>query len=156
MGWIFVLVFGSLAFAQEEKPVATNLPPGAGRETVIKVCTKCHDMEAASRMRFTKDRWAEVVDDMVSRGAEGTDDELDAITTYLASNFGKDKPAPKTNVNKATATFLAAALGLPKETAAAIVADREKNGAFKDWQDLKRVPGIDMKLIESKKDQIEF
>ena len=31
-----------------------------------------------------------MVDEMVSRGARGTPDELNNIVTYLAANYGKD------------------------------------------------------------------
>jgi hypothetical protein len=51
-----------------------------------------------------KDRatWQSTVRKMVSRGADGTDQELDAIVNYLATYLGKDddqKP-DKINVNK--------------------------------------------------------
>jgi len=91
---------------------------------------------------------------MVARGAEGTDEELERILDYLAKNLGK-APA-KINVNKATSTELAAALAIPKETAAAMVSEREKNGPYKQWQELKRVPGIDLKQIADKRDSVEF
>jgi len=77
--------------------------------------------------------------------------QLDQIVDYLARNFGRN-----VNVNKATAADLTATLGITKEAAAAIVSHREKNGPFKGWDDLKKVPGIDMKPIEDKKDRIEF
>jgi len=128
-----------------------QLPDGEGKALVERVCAKCHDLEATARSRNTRERWTEIVDDMASRGAEATDAEFDQIVEYLARNFGK-----KINVNKATAAALAVSLGLSKESAAAIVEYREKNGPFKEWQDLKKVQGIDIKQIESKKDQLEF
>ena len=91
------------------------------------------------------------MDDMFSRGAEASDEQLEQIIDYLARNVGRN-----VNVNKATATDLTATLGVSKESAAAIVSYREKNGAFKEWDDLKKVPGIDMKQIEDKKDRVEF
>ena len=76
-----------------------------------------------------------MVDDMVSRGAEATDEELDKIVEYLAANFSR----PKIGVNQATAKELASALGLSAEDAEALVRYREKNGNFKEWDDLKKV-----------------
>ena len=32
-----------------------------------------------------------VADDMVARGAEGTDDEIDKVTSYLVTNFSVRK-----------------------------------------------------------------
>ena len=77
--------------------------------------------------RNTKDKWRSVIDDMVARGSEGTDAELETIVDCLTANFGKDKPGPK--VDKASASELVSALGLSQESATAIVAYREKNGA---------------------------
>jgi putative heme-binding domain-containing protein len=37
-------------------------------------------------------QWMGVVNDMVSRGAQGTQQDLDNIIAYLTANYGKDKP----------------------------------------------------------------
>jgi len=47
-------------------------------------------------------------------------------------------------------------LGFSKEAAAAIVAYRQKNGAFKTLEDLKKVPALDAAEVESKKDRLDF
>ena len=140
----------------------SELPDGKGKELVERECTKCHGLEGVTRSRMTKERWAAVVDDMVSRGASGTDEEIEQIIDYLAANFGK-APAdsktlalPKINVNKATASELMAGLEVSDENATAIIRYREKNGNFKNLEDLKKVPGIDSRRIEVKKDRLEF
>ncbi len=46
----------------------------------------------ATSQRMTHSEWAGVVNDMVSRGAQGTQDDLDKVVVYLSANFGKDKP----------------------------------------------------------------
>jgi competence ComEA-like helix-hairpin-helix protein len=130
------------------------LPDGEGKATVERVCSKCHGIESVARARNTREGWNRVVDDMVERGAEGTDEDLERIVNYLAKNLGK---APGTiNVNKATAAELAAALAISRETASSIVSEREKNGPYKQWLDLKRVPGLDLKQLDDKKDRVEF
>jgi competence protein ComEA len=147
---ILYISFIAAALAQSEP----KLPEGEGKATVERICSQCHDVASFAQSRNTRAGWNIVVDDMVARGAEGTDEELERILDYLAKNLGK---APgKINVNKATSTELAAALAISKETASAIVSEREKNGPYKQWQDLKRVPGIDLKRIEDKKDRVEF
>jgi competence ComEA-like helix-hairpin-helix protein len=45
---------------------------------------------------------------------------------------------------------------LPKAAASKIVEFREKNGLFKNWEDLRKVPAIDWKTVESKKDRLDF
>jgi competence protein ComEA len=147
---ILFISFITAALAQTE----SKLPDGEGKATVERICSKCHELEVVARAPNTRAGWNSVVDDMVVRGAEGTDEELERILDYLAKNLG-GTPA-KINVNKATARELAAALAISKETASAIVSEREKNGPYKQWQDLKRVPGIDLKRIEDKRDRLEF
>ena len=151
--------------ATPRAPAQSKLPDGPGKALVERTCKKCHTIETITRARLTPERWGEVVDDMISRGAEGTDEEFDQMVEYLAKNFGRGKaPAAgaktaasqKISVNKANATELAAGLGLSAEDAEAIVHYREKNGDFKEWQDLKKVPGIDSKKIEDNKDRLEL
>lgn len=63
--------------------------------------------------------------------------------------------AAKVDVNSANAEAIAAALqGIGLKKAQAIVADREKNGAFKSIEDLGRVKGIGDKTIQKNKDDI--
>jgi competence protein ComEA len=100
---------------------------------------------------MTKERWGSLVDDMVSRGAAGADDEIDQVIAYLAANFPK-----KVNINKASAAELTAALEIPAADAAAIVSYRTDKGSFKELKDVTKVPGIDTKKIEAAKDRLEF
>jgi competence protein ComEA len=104
---------------------------------------------------MTKDRWAKVVDEMVSRGATGTDDEVDEVVDYLATHFGPPN-IKKVNVNKADAAELTAVLGISAADANTILAYRKQNGSFKNWQDLAKVPGVDIKKIESELDRVEY
>jgi cytochrome c5 len=65
------------------------LPDGPGKAAFEKNCTTCHEAAQAINMRRTKAEWERVIDDMVTRGANGSDQELDAITAYLTKFFGK-------------------------------------------------------------------
>jgi competence protein ComEA len=134
---------------------AQTLPAGPGKATVEKMCTPCHGLENVIRARMTKERWGKVVDDMVSRGAEGTDDEVDQVIAYLAASFPKSA-AKTVNINKAGAADLAAALEISSSDAAAIVSYRSEKGNFKKLQDVTKVPGIDTKKLEAAKDRLEF
>jgi competence protein ComEA len=134
---------------------AQTLPDGPGKAVVEKMCTGCHGLENVVRARLTKDRWGFIVDDMVSRGASGTDDEIDQVVNYLAANFGKSD-AKKVNINKASAADLTATLEISAADAAAIVSYRTDKGAFKELKDVTKVPGIDTKKIEAVKDRLEF
>lgn len=60
------------------------------------------------------------------------------------------------NVNKATAGELESRLGLTQADADAIVHYREKNGDFKNLQEVLSVPGIDAEKIRHDQNQIAF
>jgi competence ComEA-like helix-hairpin-helix protein len=105
---------------------------------------------------MTEERWANTVDVMVARGANGTDEEIDLVVAYLAKNFGPPAAAHKINVNRATAKDLAAGLGLTGKECDAIVQYREKNGDFKNLADLRKVPEIPSKTVDDMKDRVEF
>lgn len=122
-----------------------------GKALLEKACTKCHGLAGTMRQRNTRERWSTIVDDMVSRGAEGSDAELEKIVDYLAKTLG-----PKLAVNRATEEELAAGLGVSRETAAAIAEYRRRNGNFKAIDDLKKVPSIDSALLDKKKDALDF
>jgi competence protein ComEA len=145
------------------------LPPGKGKEIVERMCSSCHALKVVTSKRASPAQWSQLVDQMVSRGAEGTDEEVETVVEYLAKNFGLDSPPPASektekehsaaqpvNVNQATAAELSAAVGLSSDESAAIVAYREQNGKFKEWRDLTKVPGVEASKIESNKDRLVF
>jgi competence ComEA-like helix-hairpin-helix protein len=143
-----------------------SLPPGKGSDIVQRDCAGCHELKVVTSKRATKEQWAALVDQMVSRGADVPDEDIETVVDYLAKNFGTDKVPPahsasghqsqSVNVNKATAVQLADALGLSSKESAAIVSYREQNGAFKEWPDLVKVPGLEMEKIERQKNRIVF
>jgi competence protein ComEA len=147
------LAFVGLMFLQSL--LSQTLPEGPGKATVERMCKGCHGMENIVRARRTKDKWAEIVDDMVARGAKGTDSEADEVIEYLSTHFGPDT-IRKVNVNKAAAPELTSTLGISAGDADTIVRYRVNNGSFKSIQDLIKVPGIDAKKIESNSNRVEF
>jgi competence ComEA-like helix-hairpin-helix protein len=133
---------------------AQDLPAGKGKDLVENTCGSCHGLDIVVSQHATKDGWASIVDYMVSRGASGTPAEIATIVDYLAKNF--PAAATKTNVNKATSMDLQTQLELTAKDADAIVKYRTDHGDFKDWDGLVKVPGIDAKKLETKKDSIAF
>jgi len=139
----------ALSFAQ-----AQDLPPGKGKDLVENSCAACHGLDVVVAQHATKDGWASIVDYMVSRGASGTPEEIQTMVDYLAKSF---PPLPdKVNVNKATAKDIETGLALTTEEAEAIVKYRTDHGNFKDYDSLTKVPGVDAKKLEAKKDAIIF
>jgi len=130
-----------------------KLPKGPGRETLLRVCGACHSAENVAGLAKTREEWGALVGEMAADGAQGTDDEFNEIVDYLATYFPK---TPKINVNKATATDLATGLELSAKEAEAIVHYREEKGSFKSVEDVEKVPDVDAKKIEAKKDRLTF
>src|SRR5882724_1564864 len=102
---------GLAAIASMHFLAAQTLPEGPGKAVVERMCTGCHRLENVVRSRRTRDRWTEVVDDMVSRGAKGTENEADEVIDYLSTHFGPDA-GRKVNVNKAGAPELTSTLDI--------------------------------------------
>jgi competence protein ComEA len=136
-------------------PLFAQLPDGPGKDTLVKVCSTCHEANRVAAFRLTRDGWAATVDDMKWRGAKGSDEEFAAIVEYLATNF-LGEAAPKLNMNRATSVELESVLSLLRKEAAAVIAYRTRIGGFKSIDDLKKVPGVDFKKIEAAKDRIVF
>jgi competence protein ComEA len=133
-----------------------KLPDGPGKATTQKVCGSCHGAELVLGRQEDREGWGSIVNDMIQRGATGTDDEFFEVVDYLANNFSKTSPVIKINVNKATAKDLEGSLRLPAKQAAAIVHQREEKGDFKSIEDLKKVPGIDAARIEANKNRLAY
>jgi competence protein ComEA len=136
---LFLLLFASLA---------QDLPDGPGKDTLLKLCRDCHDLDTVTVENRTRDGWQKIMAKMIDRGADGTDEQFEAIVIYLTKNFGR------INVNKAPAAEIASYLGFSSKEAEAIVQYREKNGAFKDWKEVRKVEGMDPAKVDAKKDHI--
>jgi competence protein ComEA len=154
--------FSVAAMAQQGQ-----LPEGPGKETLQRVCGACHGAEIVVGRGLTQEGWEQVVGDMVSRGAQGTDEEFAQIVDYLAKNFPPKKGGEKTteasaaatakvNINKATAEEIVSGLGFVAQEAQSIVTYRQQNGDFKSIDDVKKVSGIDAAKVDAAKDKIEF
>lgn len=129
----------------------SELPAGEGKDTLIRVCSKCHSPDNVIANGQDREGWENTITKMAGFGAAGTDDEFTAILDYLVKNF----PSP-VNVNKATAEQLESGLGLSTAEAEAIIQYREKNGDFKSIDDLKKVPGLDAGKLDAKKARLAF
>ena len=137
----------SIAAAQEK------LPAGSGRDTMKKVCSKCHGAENVIGLAKTREEWGELVGKMVDIGAEGSIDEFNDVVDYLTEHFPQ---APRVNVNKVTAKDFENALGFSAKEAEAIVGYRAAKGIFKSIEDLVKVPGIDVKKVQARRDRYAF
>jgi competence protein ComEA len=101
--------------------------------------------------RYSKKFWGSVVDDMVSRGAEGSDEDVNLVINYLSRNFGKP-----VNINTATAKEIETGLSFTAAESEAVVKYRTEKGAFKSYEEIVKVPGLNGELLEEQKKNIVF
>ena len=151
-GILILIAAASLAVAADDEE-AKGLPDAPGKDVMVKVCLACHGTGNIRKKRLTREGWTEQVADMVDRGAEATDAQQAAVVDYLTQTFGKGS---KIHINTAPFEELRSVLGLTVEEAKAVLTYRKENGDFKSWQDLQRLPGVDTKKIETKKEIISL
>jgi putative heme-binding domain-containing protein len=82
---------------------AQSLPEGPGRAPLQRICSSCHTVNVATSQHLSHAGWQNVVADMVSRGAQGTQDEFDEIVSYLSKNFGAGSPTLNASQGRASA-----------------------------------------------------
>lgn len=134
------LVLNTATAAQEDP---------ADKITFDKVCGACHASTMVSDLK-TEPEWAETVDNMMSIGAKGTEEQFNRVQRYLARNF------TKVNVNTATAAQIAPVLDVSDAEAQAVVEYRTHHGSFINLSDLTKVPGLDAGKISARKERIAF
>ena len=139
----------------EQKPEHPEFPPGQGRDTTLRLCTKCHSPTVILATGRDRQGWEAIISKMVTLGAVGTDEDFSEIADYLTASFPPSS-GQKLNINKATTAQIASTLGISSEDSKAILTYKEKAGDFKNLDDLKKVPGIDTKNLDLKKDKISY
>jgi competence ComEA-like helix-hairpin-helix protein len=68
----------------------TALPDGPGKAVVQRMCVGCHSLKVVTSKRATPNQWNDLVQLMVSRGADGSDEDIDTVIKYLSAHFGPD------------------------------------------------------------------
>jgi competence ComEA-like helix-hairpin-helix protein len=143
---VLVIALASVAGAQSQ------LPEGKGRDTVLRVCGGCHEADQAAALRLNRDGWNDLIGNMRSLGAEGSDSDFAEVLDYLLTHFPASEEAPtKLNINTASQVELESVAGLLRSQAAAVLKYVEKTPC-KELSDLKKVQGLDYKKIEERKD----
>ncbi len=66
-----------------------GMPDGPGKELLPRLCGGCHDLTFTVSTRETAEGWTRIVNDMRSKGADGTEEEFAKVIAYLTANMGK-------------------------------------------------------------------
>jgi hypothetical protein len=86
-----------------------DLPAGPGQVELERMCTRCHGVNVITGQRMSARLWTEEVHDMISRGAVGSDDEVQRLVAYLSTNFGNGQTAATMAGSSATSQRSASA-----------------------------------------------
>jgi competence protein ComEA len=140
--------------AAQQQQTHPEFPEGPGKATLLKVCGTCHSPDNVIADGQDRAGWESTITKMAGFGADATDEQFTEILDYLTKNF-PPASAP-VNVNKATAAQLQSGLGLTAAESDSVIKYREKNGDFKTIDDLKKVPDVDAKKLDAKKDHLAF
>jgi competence protein ComEA len=151
MRWVSLAISAACAAALIVAAPQSDLPAGKGKEVLERMCVNCHGLEQITSQRYSKKFWGSVVDDMVSRGAEGSEDDVNAIISYLSRNFGQP-----VKINTATAKEIEAGLSFTPAESEAVVKYRTDKGDFKSFEELQKVPGLRADLLDEQKKNIAF
>jgi hypothetical protein len=82
-----IFITPALCVAQNSAPMLD----GPGKTIIQKACVGCHSLKVVTSKRATHDEWAALVDQMVSKGAEVPDEDVDKVVQYLADHYGPPK-----------------------------------------------------------------
>ena len=152
MRWVLLVIFTfSVAAVILSAANRDDLPEGKGKAIFVRMCSDCNGLDQVTSSKYPKKQWTYVVDDMVSRGATGSDEDVEAVISYLSRNFGKP-----VNINTSTAKEIEAGLSFTAAQSELLVRYRTDKGAFKTYEDLLKVPGLDAGLLEEQKKNILF
>ena len=144
-------LFAAAPVGQSPEPQpAASVTEDPGAALVSRLCSRCHDSARIVEKRRTKDQWQEVLLQMIEKGATGDEREFQDVFAYLCLNHGQ------VYVNGAPAEEIVMTLGVSRKDADAIVAYRGANGAFPNLEAVKKVPDIDVKKLEARKDALVF
>ena len=124
--------------------------PADPPEPFVRVCGKCHDAARIIQGRRYREQWEETLDKMVAKGAKGSDEDFDAIMTFLLTAYGR------VNINAAPADDIGSVLHIETSQAEAIVKFREEHGKFADFDALSKVPGANVEALRKARDAIVF
>ncbi|MEA5076823.1 MAG: cytochrome c [Coriobacteriia bacterium] len=92
---VVTLVFALVAFAggcggtepeavPEPEPTPGEATGLDGEEILNAKCVSCHSLERVLAEDYDAVGWAAVIDDMIAKGAQLTDDEATALAEYLS------------------------------------------------------------------------
>jgi mono/diheme cytochrome c family protein len=78
-----------VALALAEEPEAPEEESSEGEKLVEERCATCHGLDRVEEESASAEEWAEIVDDMIERGAKLTEEERDVVVAYLTEKYAQ-------------------------------------------------------------------
>jgi competence ComEA-like helix-hairpin-helix protein len=146
-----VIALGAILPVAAVLPIAARQPEARPEPPpeFTKLCVRCHPSDKIIEGRRFPEQWDQVIEQMVARGATGTEPEFDAVYDYLVEQYGR------VAINTASADEIAQVLHLEPGVADTIVQQR-KAGPIADFEALTKVPGVPVAELEKRRDAIVF
>jgi DNA uptake protein ComE-like DNA-binding protein len=113
----------------------------ADAQAVATVCTACHSSAQFLTAARPYLRWEQTMQDMLDRGAQGTDEQLDHVLSYLVKNI------TIVNINTSSPDQLGMTLQIPSTVAEEIAAKRATH-PFTSVDELKAVKGVNLDVVQ--------
>lgn len=113
----------------------------ADAQAVAAVCTACHSSAQFLTAPRPYLRWEQTMQEMLDRGAQGTDEQLDHVLSYLVKNL------TIVNVNSSPPDQLGMTLQIPSTVAEEIVAKRVAH-PFTNLDELQAVKGVNVEVVQ--------
>jgi quinoprotein glucose dehydrogenase len=123
------------------------LPDATGKAETVRLCGRCHSIDMATSLRQGQQGWTETISKMVNLGAQGSDEELHAVLSYLTKFYGRAEGSEAQTETATLVTTAGAVLSprvanvasrLPKqanaESIASLTAEGVPGDPAKEWQ----------------------
>ncbi len=95
---LFPVVIGSFCIVpllgillQQEADIVDSMPTGAGKRTVVRICSECHSLGNVVNSRNMASGWEAIIDEMTIRGAQIFADDKKMVVAYLDKYYGLDR-----------------------------------------------------------------
>ena len=102
--WIIVAFLGpaltvhlGALLQQGEAELIATMPDGEGKKLVTTLCVGCHLLQIPLTQQKSSEQWRDTIDDMISRGAQIFDDEMELMVGYLSSHYGVESEPAQTS-----------------------------------------------------------
>lgn len=154
---IAVIITGGIIAWQKyspPQPIEISLPPSQGLQGEVYEIHEVYIGGAVSNPGYYPLKSGDSID-ALTQAAGGTTDNADLtrVKIYIP-RVGEEQQPQKIDINRAEVWLLEALPGIGESKAQAIINYRQKNGAFRNINELTKVEGIGPSIYEEIKDLI--